>query len=147
MADYTEMDWDTPIDDKPAREPLPAGDYDFTIGHFDRAWFDGSEKIKPCKKAVIYFNVTAPDGTEAQIRENFILTQKLQWKISQLFISVGLMKEGEEGYIPEWNKLPGLTGRAKITLDADRNNPERKYNHLDIFYPKKNHQFSSGGGF
>lgn len=145
MADYTEMDWNSPISDEPMQELLPEGDYDFMIDHFDRAWFDGSEKIKPCLKAVIYFNIAAPGGEETQIRENFLLTQKLQWRITQLFISVGLMKEGQKNYMPEWEKLPGLTGHAKITLDPDRNNPEKKYNHIKEFYPKKLNNFSSTG--
>lgn len=145
--DYEEMDWDTPIDDSPARELLPAGDYDFTIDRFDREWYDGSEKTRACKRAVIYLNVISPDGTETQIRDSLLLTRKLSWRISQLFIGVGLMKEGEEKYVPEWEKLPGLTGRAKIKVDVNKDDPEKKYNNIDKYYPKKNRQFSSGGGF
>lgn len=144
MADYTEMDWDTPIDDKPARELLLEGDYDFMIDHFDRAQFDGGKKIPPCSMAVVFFNISAPGGGETQIRENFILHQSLMWKISQLFISVGLMREKEKGYVPEWGKLPGLTGRAKITVDTDRNDPEKKYNHIGKLYPKAINKFTPG---
>lgn len=145
MAEYEEMDWEAPIDDKPARELLPEGDYDFTIDHFDRERFNGGKKIPPCNMAVVYFNIAAPDGRETQIRENFILHQSLMWKISQLFISVGLMKEKEEGYVPEWGKLAGLTGRAKVTVDPDKDDPEKKYNHIGKLHPKKNRQFSSEG--
>lgn len=145
MAEYTEMDWDAPIDDKPTRELIPAGDYDFVIDHFDRDRSKGGKKIPPSNMAVVYFNITAPDGAEIQIRENFILHQSMMWKISQLFISVGLMKEKEEGYIPEWSKLAGLTGRAKVTVDTDRDDPEKKYNHIGKLYPKERPKFSSEG--
>ena len=144
MAEYTEMGWDSPIDDTPERELLPEGDYDFVIDHFDRSRSQGGKKIPASDMAVIFFNISTPDGRETQIRENFILHRSMMWKLSQLFVSVGLMKEGEEGYTPEWGKLPGLSGRAKVSLDPDRDDPDKKYNHIKKLYPKKLNSFTPG---
>ena len=55
--------------------------------------------------------------------------------MSAFFSSLGLKKKGEPLRM-NWNAVPGSTGRAHITLDPDRNDPEKKYNHVKRFYPK-----------
>lgn len=130
-----EFNWDDEITNDSNFVELPAGDYDFVIDHFERGRSKGSDKLPPCNMATVYFNVKGPDGQVAQIRENYILHSRLEWKLSELFRGVGLKKEGETLRM-NWNALPGLTGRAKVTLDADRNDPSKKYNHINKLYPK-----------
>lgn len=141
-----ELGWDDEISKESSFVELPEGDYDFTVDHYERARFQGSEKIPPCNMATVYFRVYGPDQQEATIRENFILHTRLEWKLSELFRSVGLKKEGEKLRM-NWNALPGLTGRAQISLDPDRNDPNKKYNHIKKLYPKDEAQTFTPGRF
>lgn len=140
-----EFNWDDEISKDTNFIELSAGDYDFVIDHYERGRSKGSDKIPPSNMATVYFNVKAPDGQEVQIRENYILHSKLEWKLSELFCGVGLKKKGETLRM-NWNALPGLTGRAKVTLDPDRNDPSKKFNHIDKLYPKEdaNKKFQAG---
>lgn len=140
-----ELNWDDEITKDTNFIELPEGDYDFTIDHYERSRSRGSDKLPPSNMAIVFFNVRTPDGEEVQIRENYILHTKLEWKLSELFCGVGLKKKGEPLHM-NWNALPGLTGRAKITLDSDRNDPSKKYNHIGKLYPKEdtNKKFKAG---
>ena len=131
-----ELNWDDEISKDSSFVELPAGDYDFTIDHYERSRFNGSEKIPPCNMAIVYFNIRSSDGQETQIRENYILHEKLEWKLSELFCGVGLKKKGEPLRM-NWPALPGLTGRARVSLDSDRDDPSKKYNHIKSLYPKE----------
>lgn len=138
-----ELGWDDAISKESSFVELPEGDYDFVIDHYERGRFPGSEKIPPCNMATVFFVFYGPDGEGVPIRENYILHTKLEWKLSELFRSVGLKKEGEEVRM-DWNALSGLSGRGHVTLDADRNNPDRKYNHIKKLYPKELKKFEAG---
>lgn len=138
-----ELQWDDTIQNDSSFVELPEGDYDFTIESYERGRFNGSAKIPACNMATVYFSVKAPDGRDATVRENFILHTKMEWKLSELFCSVGLKKKGEELRM-NWNALPGLTGRAHVTLDPDKNDPLKKYNHMGKLYPKEVKPFTKG---
>lgn len=138
-----ELGWDDEIQKDNEFITLPEGDYDFTISHYERARHQGSDKIPPCNKANVFFKVAGPDGKEATIQENYILHTKLEWKLSELFCGVGLKKKGEKLKM-NWSALPGLKGRAQISLDEDTNNPNRKYNHIKKIYPFEEKQFKAG---
>lgn len=143
MAEERAFDWNDTIKNDSSFVELPEGDYDFTIDHYDRARFDGSNKIPPCNMAVVYFNIQAPDGSIATVRNNYILHSKMEWKLSELFCGVGLKKKGEELRM-NWNALPGCTGRAHVTLDPDKNDPSKKYNNIDKLYPKEPKGYKAG---
>ena len=134
MPEGHALDWNDAIQKDNQYILLPEGDYPFTIDHYERARHDGSEKIPPCPKSVVYFNIQGDNGEMTQIRESYILWSSLEWKLSELFRSVGLKKKGEPLNM-QWDKLPGLSGRCKIKIDADRKDPEKKYNHIDRLYP------------
>ncbi len=138
-----ELGWEDSIVQESSFVELPEGDYDFTIDHYERGRFPGSAKIPACNMAIVYFNVRGDDGTEASVRENFILHTRMEWKLSELFRSVGLKKEGEECRM-NWNALPGLSGRCHITLDPDSKDPDKKYNHIKNLYPKEPKKFEAG---
>ena len=140
-----EFNWDDEITKDSSFVELPPGDYDFTSDHYERSRSKGSDKIPPSNMAIVYFNIRTPDGQEVQIRENYILHEKLEWKLSELFCGVGLKKKGETLRM-NWSALPGLTGRAKVSLDADRNDPSKKFNHIAKLYPKEdtNKKFQAG---
>lgn len=142
MAEGKELGWEDTITKDSEEFPiLEPGDYDFTIDHYERGRSSGEGKLPPCNMAIVYFNIHA-EG-DPQIREYFILHSALEWKLSQLFASVGLKKKGEE-LVMNWNKLPGLTGRCRISVGPDRNDPEKKRNRIKELYPKEQKQFKAG---
>lgn len=138
-----ELGWDDNITQESSFIELPEGDYDFTINHYERGRFSGSAKIPPCNKATVFFDVKDADANEVSIRQDFLLHTKMEWKLSELFRSVGLKKEGEEVRM-NWNALPGLSGRRHVTLDPDKNDPSKKYNHIQKLYPKEPKKFEAG---
>ena len=83
--------------------------------------------------AVVYFIVHA--DRKITIRENYILHSSLEWKLSELFRSVSLKKEGEELRM-DWNALPGKTARAKIGVKPGIKDPSKKFNYIEKLYPK-----------
>lgn len=138
-----ELGWDDVITkDSSEFDPIPEGDYDFTIERYDRARSQGKGKLPPCNMAIVYFRIMDRDR-EVVIRENFILHTSLEWKLSELFRGIGAKKEGEEVRM-NWNLLPGATGRAQVSLDPDRNDPSKKYNHIKKIYPKEIKKFEAG---
>lgn len=138
-----ELGWDDTITkDSSEFDPIPEGDYDFTIERYDRARSQGKGKLPPCNMAIVYFRIMDRDR-EVVIRENFILHTSLEWKLSELFRGIGAKKEGEEVRM-NWNLLPGATGRAQVSLDPDRNDPLKKYNHIKKIYPKEIKKFEAG---
>ena len=114
-------------------EPLPAGDYDFTINHVERGRSQGSEKLPPCNMATVYFDIHGKDH-DITVKENYILHSRMEWKLSQLFRAVGLKKK-DEPLRMNWNALPGLKGRAKIKLVPGYKDPDRLYDSIDKLYP------------
>ncbi|MCC8152484.1 MAG: hypothetical protein LIO96_13855 [Lachnospiraceae bacterium] len=78
MADMDrELGWDDTIQkDDNEFEPVPEGDYEFTVEKYERARSSGQGKLPPCNMAVVYFRVKGPDGQEVSIRENFILIRR-----------------------------------------------------------------------
>lgn len=138
-----ELEWEDTIQKDSSFTELPAGDYDFVIDHYKRSRFQGGSKIPACNMAMVYFNISAPNGETVTIKENFILYSKLEWKLSELFCSVGLKKKGEKLQM-NWNALPGLAGRAQITLDPDKNDPSKKFNHIKKLYPKEQKRYTAG---
>ena len=138
-----ELGWeDTISKDSSEFEPIPEGDYEFTIEKYERARSQGKGKLPPCNMAVVYFRIADRDR-EVVIRENFILHSSLEWKLSELFRGIGAKKESEEVRM-NWNLLPGATGRAQVSLDPDRNDPSKKYNHIKKIYPKEIKKFEAG---
>ena len=138
-----ELGWDDEIQNDSNFIELPEGDYDFIIDHYERARHAGSDKIPPCNKAIVFFRVTGPNGQEITIQSSYILHTRMEWKLSELFCGVGLKKKGEKLNM-NWAALPGLKGRAQISLDADPKDPSKKYNHIKKIYPFEEKKFEAG---
>lgn len=138
-----ELGWDDEIQKDSNFVELPEGDYEFIIDHYERGRSTGSDKIPASNMAIVFFEIVGPNGEKAIIRENFILHTKLEWKLSELFASVGLKKKGEKLRM-NWNLLPGLKGKAQVTLDPDTKDPSKKYNHIKKLYPFEEKKFKAG---
>lgn len=124
-----EYGWDDEILDEGGEyQPLPEGDYDFTVAKVERSRSSGKGKLPACNMAKVTFNVYAPEG-EREITENFILHSSMEWKLSQLFLSVGMKKHGEPLKM-NWTALPGKSGKCKVGI--------RTYNKNDGSQGKSN---------
>ena len=114
---------------------LPEGDYNATIEKVDRGRSKGEGKLPPCNMAIVYFTVYGDHGEEVSLRENYILHKRMEWKLSELYRSVGLKKEGEKIRM-NWPALPGKTARAHITQEPGLKDPSKMFNRIEKLYPK-----------
>lgn len=133
-----EFDWDSEINSEDSFTLLPEGDYNFTVTKFERARHNGSEKVKPCPKAVLTLTVT--DGKNStSIIENLLLTRSLEWKLSQFFISIGQKKHGEPLKM-NWTEVQGATGRCHVIVNKwkNKNGEDRENNRVDKFLDPEN---------
>lgn len=137
MEDLKELGWDDEISDEGegySYTLLPEGDYEFTVAKFERARHAGSAKVPPCNMAKVTFTVWgAEDKTE--ITENYFLCKKFEWKLSQLFLSVGLKKHGEPLRM-NWAALTGVHGKCRVYIDnyTKKDGTEGKSNKIRRLY-------------
>lgn len=114
--DFFEYGWDDEISDEGEKfTPLPEGDYDFTVSNIERARHGGSEKMPPCNMAKVTVTVWGVDK-KVEITENLFLCNKMEWKLSQFFLSIGLKKHGEPLKM-NWGAAQGKTGKCRIYID------------------------------
>ncbi len=127
MTNEHEFGWEDEIqDDGSAGTLLPPGDYDFVVTKFERARHNGSEKLPPCNKAVIYMEV-GPQSVE--IKHNLFLHTKTEGLLCEFFRSIGHRRHGEALQM-NWAMVPGSTGRCRV---AHRTYNNEKYNDVKKF--------------
>lgn len=117
MADIIdrELDWDEGFELNPRTFTLlPEGEYEFTVTGFERQRHNGSAKLPPCPKAALTLEIEGAEGSTT-ITHNLFLHTKTTGLLSAFFISIGLGKAGET-VTPNWSKVLGATGRAKIGI-------------------------------
>ncbi len=110
---------------------LPEGDYDFTVEKFERGRYDGSDKLPACNKAIVTFTIWGAEDS-ISITENFLLCSKLEWKLSSLFLSVG-MKKHDEPLRMNWTGLIGQKGRCHVFAEPGKNS-DKLFNRIKKFY-------------
>lgn len=131
---YT-FDWEDEINNESSDFILlPEGDYEFTVEKFERGTFDGSDKLPACKKAIVTFSIWGAED-KISVSENFLLCGSLEWKLSSLFLSVGMKKHGEPLRM-NWTGLPGQKGRCHIYIDKfkKKDGSEGQSNKIKKFY-------------
>lgn len=140
MSDFIEYGWEDEIVNEGNEFPLlPEGDYNFTISKVERARHGGSEKIPPCNMAKVTFTIWGEED-KVEITENFYLCNKFEWKLSALFLAIGMKKHGEPLKM-NWNAVPNKTGKCHVYIDTyykqndDRTKPpENKSNKIKKLY-------------
>jgi hypothetical protein len=111
-----ELGWNDEIkEDSGEFTVIPAGEYDYTIVKFERKRFEGKGKVEECNMAVITAEINQAGEPVGKVTENFFMLRKFEWKLSQLFRSIGQKKHGEP-LIMDWSRVEGATGRCKITV-------------------------------
>lgn len=136
-----ELDWD---DEVPVNKytTLPEGDYDFVVESFERGRYEGSDKVPPCKRALLKLRVDAPEGTMV-MTESLFLYDRMAWKLAEFFLSLGAEEVGGNVKM-NWQMVPQATGRATIEVRSDEKDPTKKYNHVKKYLPKPKKQFKAG---
>ena len=72
-----ELGWEDTIQkDALEFEPLPEGDYEFTVESFERGRHNGSEKLRPCNKAILKLRVKAQTAARLQSLTTCSCTQE-----------------------------------------------------------------------
>lgn len=141
-----ELGWEDIIEnDGPEFVILPEGDYDFEVVNFERARHNGSEKLPPCNKAIVYIKIEAPQGT-ATIKHNLFLHTITEGMLCAFFTGIGQRKKGEKVTM-NWNKVIGSKGRAKVIIRKWTNDEGRELqsNEIKKFYePVEKPGFEAG---
>lgn len=136
--DDREFAWDDEIVDEGGNyELLPEGDYDFTVAKVERARSQDNTKkggLPACNMAKVTFTVWGPDSSR-DITENFVLHSKMEWKLSQLFLSVGMKKHGEPLRM-NWTGIVGKTGKCQVKIKTfkKKDNSEGTSNEIKKYY-------------
>ena len=111
------LDWNGTLEsDGSEYTVLPEGDYVYEVVNMERGSFPGSEKMGKCNKATLTLRVTDDTGNTVQVFDDLILHKRMEWKLSQFFLSVGLKKRGEP-LVMDWNKVVGAKGKVHITVN------------------------------
>ena len=108
-----ELDWDGEVSNEGSFVLLPEGDYPYTITKFERARYRGSSKVPPCKMAQLTVAVHGAQG-DASVSYRLFLLAKFQWKIAELFVSLGLASPDDEKVRMQWDRVQGGTGLCHI---------------------------------
>jgi hypothetical protein len=133
--DFFEYGWEDEISDEGKEFVLlPEGDYEFTVSKIERARHNGSEKMPPCNVAKVTVTVWGADDS-IDITENLFLCNKMEWKLSQFFLSIGLKKHGEPLRM-NWPASVGKKGKCHVYVDTfkNKNGEDRQSNKIKKFY-------------
>lgn len=133
-----EFEWDDVIEKESGEFVLlPEGDYNFVVEEFNRAHHAGSDKLPPCKKAILTLRIEAPEGT-ARIQHHLFLHTKTEGLLSSFFSCIGQKKKGEPVRM-NWQTVPGATGKVKVGIRTYYKNDGSKgeANEIKKFYPKE----------
>jgi len=114
------FDWGDTIENDSSFTLLPEGVYPFTVVSFERGEHAGSDKIPPCKKAVLTIELDGGALGTTEITENLFLHSKQEWKLCQFFTAIGQRKKGEQMRM-NWQAVPGARGWAEVIVNKYKN--------------------------
>lgn len=113
---------------------LPPDIYTFQVVQLDlNERFNGSQKMPPCRKVSVHFDVYTRDKQKVSLKEDFIFYKPLAWKIFAFFRSLGLFQNGDNKIKIPWTLAQGCWGRAKVGQRSwfTQNGDERKTNQVE----------------
>jgi len=137
MTNERELGWDDEIEnDGPEFILLPPGDYDFTVGKFERGRFTPgpNSKMPACNQATLELKINSPEHGEVTVFHRLLLHTRTEGFLSNFFAGIGQKKKGEKLRM-NWNAVVGATGRCKLVHNKYMSNGEEKVNNqVDTFY-------------
>ncbi len=142
VTDDRELGWEDEIEKDSGFVLLPAGEYVFTVKEFERARFNGSEKMPACNQAKLKLEVATDKGI-ALINHNLFLHSRTEGMVSAFFVAIGQKTPGEKLKM-NWQKVIGAQGRAKVGIKEYNG---KDYNEIKQFIEPSNTQapsFSAG---
>lgn len=133
MADRA-LDWNDTIENDSSFTLLPEGTYPFTVTKFERGEHAGSDKIPPCKKAVLTLEIDGGALGTTEITENLFLHSRQEWKLCQFFTAIGQRRRGEQLRM-DWNAIVGARGLCALVVNeyTNRDGDARKNNRVDKY--------------
>lgn len=142
-----EIGWDDQIENEGQDfEPLPDGEYEFTVASMERGRFPGSDRMSACNSASLDLLIKDTDGKEKHVFDTLYLNSKAEWRLSQFFLCIGQKKKGET-LKPNWNTVPGSTGRVKVYIDEytdKKTGKPRRNNKVSEYLPYAPKSFEAG---
>lgn len=113
---------------------LEPGEYKFTVDSIDYGDFNGSAKLPPCGKVTVNIHVDTDNG-KAFLNNNFYVCKEAAGLIAAFYKCIGVLKEGQKTFTPDWEATKGKTGIVKTSQREYNGN---MYNQVDKFIaPKK----------
>ena len=113
---------------------LAPGEYEFTVDSVDFGDFNGSDKIPACGKVTVNIHVDTDKG-KAFLNNNFYVCKEAAGMIAAFFKCIGLIKEGQKTFSPDWDHIKGKKGIVKTSQREYKGN---MYNQVDRFVaPRK----------
>lgn len=145
MEDRKELMFGGEIREENQFREIQDGEYTFRVERIERARHNGSEKVPPCDKMIVYIAIMLDDGSEGHLSEQFLLWSTMEWKLSAFFICIGMKKKGEPMAACNWmTEIPGRTGRCRIRRVASRTDASRTFAHIDAFLEPQTVSWESG---
>ena len=129
------MDWNDTIEtDEQKYLLLPPGDYVFKVINLERGYYQGSDKVPPCNKAVLTLRIDTELGT-AYAKEKLYLCRSQEWKLASFFRSINQKKRGER-LVMNWDNIQGACGKAQMTQHTyrDKDNNMHTVNQVERYY-------------
>ena len=93
---------------------LAPGEYEFTVDSVDFGDFNGSDKIPACGKVTVNIHVDTDKG-KAFLNNNFYVCKEAAGMIAAFFKCIGLIKEGQKTFSPDWDHIKGKKGIVKTS--------------------------------
>jgi hypothetical protein len=113
---------------------LTPGEYEFTVDSVDFGDFNGSDKLPACGKVTVNIHVDTDKG-KAFLKNNFYICKEAAGLIAAFFKCIGMIKEGQKTFSPDWDHIKGKKGIVKTSQREYKGN---MYNQVDRFIaPRK----------
>ena len=129
---------------------LEAGSYPFVITNVEKKFYEPKEgsKLPSCPQAQITLEIDGGDQGKTKLIHNLFYTKSTIWKVTELFMAVGLAKKGEN-YNPDPEQLLGKSAMCELSQQGyvknDGNNGTR--NKIKKCFASPNAQTNGYGAF
>ena len=108
------LDWDDDLTNEQQEFVLlPEGEYPFEGTQMERAHFEGSAKLPPCKMAKLTLRIYGGAKGDTTVTHRLYLHTKTQGLLGAFFESIGQCKRGET-FRPRWGSVVGAKGICKL---------------------------------